>query len=65
MDAGSLRKHLTEICKSFKLQRIACRVEEEHRRLLAYLTFKARIRLDDELYSCKAHALREFLPLLR
>lgn len=58
-------KKLRDVSEGFELQGIAGRVQEEHGGLLAYLTFKAGVRLDDEGDPGSAHARSEFFPFWR
>src|SRR5215211_5749503 len=46
-----------------ELQRVAARVEEEHRGLLARLTFEAYVGLDDEPHAGAAHAPGQLFEL--
>src|SRR3990172_5675915 len=55
-------KDLVHVGEGLEFQRIAARVEKEHRRLLADLAPEADVRLDDELYTRPAQALGEFPP---
>ena len=44
-----LGEQCSHVRKRLQLECIARRVEEEHRRLLADLTFESNVRFDDEL----------------
>ena len=52
-----------DIAEGFELERVPRGVEQEHRGLLAWLTRKAHVRLDEEAYPVPPEPLRERLPL--
>src|SRR4051812_32730664 len=56
-------EQLRVVPKRLELERVARRIEEEHRRLLADFAFEAHVRLDDELRAGERQALREAFPL--
>ena len=56
-------EELTHVGKGFELQRVARRIEKEHRCLFAHLTFEANIRLDDEFDLACAEPFSQLLPV--
>src|SRR5215472_12624085 len=59
-----LHEELADISEGLELKRIACRVEEEHRRLFPDLALEADVGLDDELDPRSAKPLCKCLPVL-
>src|SRR3954447_18604394 len=62
--ASSHREDLRLVGERLELQRVAGRVVEEHRPLLADTSGKADIRLDDERRTGGTQALRELMELV-
>ena len=52
-----------DIPEGFELERVPRRVEQEHRRLLARLTRKAYVRLDEKAHGVPPQPLRKRFPL--
>src|SRR4029453_14899850 len=52
----SFGEQAVHVGEGFELQRVAERIEEEHRRLLPRLALEARVRLDDEFRAGCAEA---------
>jgi len=60
----SCRKQLAgNILEGLELERIACGIEKEHRRLFAGLIFESGVGFDDELHALALHALGQCVPL--
>lgn len=55
---------LAVVVKGFEFQRITAVIVEEHRTLLAGLSFKANIRLDNELDTRRFNSLCQCFPVV-
>src|SRR6185312_5266116 len=60
--AGSGREQRVDVREGLELERIAERIEQEHRRLLARLVLEAHVRLDDEAHAAVRELSRERFP---
>jgi hypothetical protein len=59
-----LREELTQVSKSFELERVSSGIQKEHRRLLANLAFKSGVRFDDKFHASRLNPCGELLPLV-
>src|SRR5690348_4189029 len=60
----SLREQLAPVRERLELQRVAGRVEQEHRGLFAGLALEAHVRFDHEARAGGAQFLRQRVPLV-